>query len=371
MFQRYLISFEALQGGLRELDEEALRASVQVLATAHDRSRSQIVVFVGGLPVATIEPILRAWLNEDWPAQSAAWWVQGYLERLAPQTAGRLRASLNPLARFAEIEHEAVALQAASWLYCHALVHPEASDELPTAVELKLRLWLDATSVALALASLQALLRLGCEVSKAAAARVIAQASSRGLREADVLGMRCGFIECAEKLVDEMVTDGPWASVAVDALSEVLPDQARARLQTMRPKRWTSSDSSIHVMTVLAAHKDAAALEWLERACAQRDPRRRALAWAGRVKAVCMAGDATARQHVGQALLRESEAVRAWVISGLDPSCPTQRRWLDQARRYGTPDEQEAVIDAMRAFSLRGPLVPDDLATLGGRPARR
>lgn len=361
MFQRYLTSFEALQVGLRERDEEALRASVQLLATAHDRSRSQIVVFVGSLPLANSEPILRRWLAEDWPAQSAAWWVLGYLERLAPPAATELRKRLSPLDRFADIEHEMVALQAASWLYCHALVPTNIAAKLPTQVELKLRHWLNATSVALALAALQALLRLDVDVSKSEAARVIAQASNRGLREADVLGMRCGFIECAEKLVDEMIADGPWASVAVDALAEVLPDEARARLETMRPKRWTSSDSAIHVMTVLAAHHDVKALQWLERACAQRDPRRRALAWAGRVKAVCKAGDIGERQAVGKALLREDEAIRAWVISGLDPSCPTQREWLNQARRYGTLEEQEAVVDAMRAFSLRGPLVPDGL----------
>lgn len=359
MYQRYLTSFDALSAGLVALEADALRASCQVLATAHDRSRSQIVVFVAELPATTVSAILRAWLDDAWPAQSAAWWVLAYLERLVPPKAIPLRETLQPFERFARIEHDAVAIQAAAWLYSFATVDSRAVEHVGRPVEEALRRWMDAESIALSLAALQSLLRLGLDVGKGEAARVIGQASMKGFREADVLGVRCGFIECAERLVDEIAQEGPWTSMAVEALSQVLPGSARQRLETMRPSRWTNSDSAIHSSTILASHGDTRALTWLEKACQQRDARRRALAWSGRVRAVCRAGDEPARQQVGQKLLREDEAIRAWVISGLDPSCPTQRHWLDQARRYGTLEEKEAVVDAMRSFALRGPLIPD------------
>lgn len=360
MLERLLTSFEALAEGLREGDPDAADAARTLLQAAHDSSRSKIVLLAGELPTPRLAPLLQHWFDGPWQSQTAAWWVCGYVERMDAAKAVVLRNTLGLSDRIPAIENDEVALQATSWLYCRLAADPRPPDSLPPALDAALRTWTrEETHPRLALSALQALLRVDAPVAKDEAARVIAQAAARGLPEADILGMRCGFIESAERLVDEIFRDGPFALTAVRALTEALPLPAKAKLQRYRSPRWTASDATIHVATVLAAHGDAEAAQRLRDATDLRDLRRRGLAWSGLIRALEVLGERAQIQALQKRFLRQPETVRAWVISELNPRCPVQEKWLDQARRYGTADEQAAVVDAYRAEASRGPLVPD------------
>lgn len=360
MDERLLTSFEALQAGLREGDPDASEASRSLLQTAHDSSRSKIVLLAGELPTPLLAPLLLHWFDGPWQSQTAAWWVCGYVERTDAAKAATLRSTLGLRARIPAIENPEVALQATSWLYCCLVADPNTAEAFEPDLEAALRAWVEGDAhPRLALSALQALLRAEATVAKEEAARVIDHAAARGLAEADILGMRCGFIESAERLVDEMIGDGPFALTAMRALSEALPPPAKAKLERYRGPRWTASDATIHVATVLAAHGDASAAQRLLDATKHRDLRRRGLAWSGLIRALELSGERAQLQALQKRFLRQPESVRAWVISELNPSCPVQATWLDQAQRYGTADEQAAVADAYRAEASRGPLVPD------------
>lgn len=360
MQERYLTSYEALCAGLRAQDASAIEASIYLLQSAHYSSRSQIVTFVGELDKHSADVILRAWFDAPWPAQSAAWWVLAYNERLHPPMAQRLRQALQPMQRIARDVHPDVAVQCAGWLYEYVVHVGLPNVEYPQAVVETLRAWCEDDDAQCALSSLQTLLALEIPVARTTAARVIAQAVDAGIDDADVLGMRCGFIESAERLTEQVLRGGPWADLAVQAFVQILPNAARKRFETVSLRwRLLPQDREVHVATILAAHGDADALAWLQRACQTRDPRRRAVAWAGRVRAMSRSSDMASQERLGKLLLREPESVRAWVLSTLDPSCAMQRQWLEQARQYGTEEERIAVEDALRAYALRRPLVPD------------
>lgn len=360
MQERYLTSYEALCAGLRAQDDEAIEASIYLLQTAHYASRSQIVNFVAELEQHTACTILGAWFDAPWPAQSAAWWVLAYNERLRPPIAEELRRLLTPFDRVQQDLHPHVAVQCAGWLYEH-VVHVGAHNAAcPARVIDILHAWRTDADPQCALSSLQTLLALEVPVTRVDAAQVIADAVDAKIDAADVIGMRCGFLESAERLTEQVLRSGPWADLAVQAFVQILPDVARKRFEKISLRwRLVPQDREIHVATILAAHGDAEALAWLQRACQTRDPRRRAIAWAGRVRAMSRSSDTDARKRLGNLLLREPESVRSWVLSTLDPSCPMQREWLEQARHYGTEEERIAVADALRAYALRRPLVPD------------
>lgn len=360
MQERYLISYEALAEGLDEGDAHAIDASIHLLQSAHYESRSRVVTLVGDFEVEQSVPVLERWFDAPWPAQTAAWWVLSYNERLTPSKAGALREALDPLSRIDASVHESVAVQMAGWVYEYVMHTPTERVQIPQTVEETLRIWLDSSHPQLALSSLQTLLTMGAAVTRTDAAPVIALAENANIAGVDRIGMRCGFLESAERLADQVLNDGPWSDLAVRAFVQALPDNARERFESVRlPRRLVAQDREIHSATILAAHGDSNARDWLEKACKIRDPRRRALAWAGRIRALCRAEDEEQRAKVGKQLLRESEAVRAWVISTLDPACPMQRQWLEQASKYGTDEERAAVRDALRAYARRRPLVPD------------
>lgn len=360
MNARYLTSYEALSEGLRASDAQAIDASIHLLQSAHYESRSRVVTLIGDIDVEQSTPVLERWFQAPWPAQTAAWWVLSYTERLRPPNAKILRETLDPFARIDESLHPSVAVQVAGWVYEYVLHAAKHTVQIPATVEQALRAWLNAKNPQLALSSLQTLLVMNVQVPRTQAAQVIALAADAGMADADKIGMRCGFLESADRLADQVLTDGPWSDVAVRAFVQALPENARQRFESVS-LRWRVSpqDREIHVATILAAHGNSKAHAWLKRACNVRDPRRRALAWAGRVRALCRDQSQEQRAKVGKQLLRESESVRAWVISTLDPSCPMQRQWLAQASEYGTNEERAAVRDAMRAYALRRPLVPD------------
>lgn len=360
MKERYLISFDALRDGLQERDPDALDASIYLLEHAHYQSRSQIVLFVATRDAPALEEILRAWLKGPWPAQSAAWWTLAYNARRAPDLADAIDAALSPYDLIQRDAHEHVGVQICAWLY-ERLVHGQIS---PKDVDARivdiLHSWLQADHPQRALSSLQALLALNAKVSRQDAARAVAHAEDAGIEDADVIGLRCGFLESAERLVHHVLTEGPWADLAEQAFVQMLPETARAQLESVPlRRRGAPRERDIRVATILAAHGDNGALQWLETACTARDTRRRALAWAGRVRALRDPHQQEALKHVGKLLLREPEHVRAWVLSTLDPQCPIQRRWLDQGREYGTEEEKSAVEDAMRTYLYKRPLIPD------------
>lgn len=360
MTDRFHTSFEALCEGLSQNDADAQRASMDILQLAHDRSRSQLVLFVGELPLSLMAPLLQQWFDGPWETQTAAWWVCAYVERVATPKSANLRQMLALLQRLPQAtDHDAVTIQALGWLYNVASVSPKALEASREELHDSLDAWLNAENVYLALAALQTMLRMNIPVAKTAAAKVVARGAARGIPEADVLGMRCGFIESAERLVQEIFQRGPFTWHAVKALVEALPETADKKLRAYRVPWWSTGDTVIHVSTILAAHGDEDALQRLEKWLALKDLRRRGLAWSSLILALQKRDNTAALDALGKRLLREPESVRAWVLSELSPACPVQRAWLDQAKRFGTLDEQEAVVDAMRAFSLREPLVPD------------
>lgn len=365
MKERYLTSFDALQNGLQERDPKAIEASIYLLQHAHYQSRSQIVLFVASRDAPALEEILRAWLQSPWPAQSAAWWTLAYNARRNPHLAEKTHAALSTYNLIQHDVHEHVGVQICAWIYerlAHAQINPQ---NIPPHVADILTQWLQADHPQRALSSLQALLATQTHVSRHDAARAIARAINAGIEEADVIGLRCGFIESAERLAQQVLTDGPWADLAEQAFTQTLPDIARERLAAVPLRRSRApQERNIRVATILAAHGDESAMKWLKTACTTKDTRRRALAWAGRVRALQEASKKEANQqeilrNVGKLLLREPEQVRAWVLSTLDPQCPIQRQWLDQAKEYGTEEEKSAVEDAMRAYLYKRPLIPD------------
>lgn len=359
MEQRYLTSYEALAAGLQELDVAAIDAASHLLQSAHYESRSRVVIFVGDAEPAVSIPVLERWFDAPWQVQIAAWWVLSYNERLTPSKAKVLREALTPLSRIKADVHEDVAVQVAGWVYEYVLHAARTTPTVPASVEKTLRLWLKSTHPQLALSSLQTLLIMRVQVPRPEAAQVIANAADAGIAEADVIGMRCGFLESADRLADQVFEEGPWCHIAVEAFVQALPDNARTRFEAVS-LRWhlPARDRDIHVATILSAHGDREARSWLQKACKARATRRRAIAWAGHIRALRRVNDEDAMRAVGKMLLREREAVRAWVISTLNPACAIQREWLDQARQYGTPEERLAVRDAMHAYALRRPLVP-------------
>lgn len=359
MHERYLTSYEALCAGLTALDQQAIDASIYLLEHAHYQSRSQIVTFVGDLAAETTHPIVYAWLHASWTAQHAAWWVLAYIERLYPPKADQLRDTIDPLAQIHPDLHAHVGTQVAAWLYAW-LTHARAPVQtLPNPVTQTLTSWLRAEHPERALSSLQALLALGADISRTDAARAVAHAIDANIEEADLLGMQCGFIESAERLATQVLQGGPWADIAVQAFVQILPEEAEKRFDAVNlPRRGAPRDRDIQVATIRAAHGDESASKWLANACKTKDLRRRSIAWSGRVRAVSRNLDIQKQHALGKLLLREPESVRAWVISTLDPSCPTQRAWLEQARDYGTEEEKTAVKDALRSALSHRPLVP-------------
>lgn|GEM_PF-5787234 len=358
MQERYLTSYEALCAGLTALDSNAIDASIYLLEHAHYHSRSKITTFVLDAPTHIASHILNAWLQADWAAQTAAWWVLASAQRLLPSKAEALRDSTKPLTKIHANLHPQVGTQVAAWIYAWVTLEPKAAAQLPEQVRTLLLQWFTEAHPERALSSLQCLLALHHDIAREDAAKVIARAVDAHIEGADVLGIRCGFIESAERLATQILEGGPWADVAVQAFVQILPEAIEAQLQAVNLRR-NGRDREIRVATVLAAHGDVNAQKWLENACKTKDLRRRAMAWAARVRSTSRAGQDATLNELGKLLLREPESVRAWVLSTLDTQHPIHREWLLQARDYGTEEEKSAVQDALRASLAQHPLVPD------------
>lgn len=358
MDERYLTSFDALRDGLANGEPEAIAAAATVLQLAHQSSRSQVVVYVTTLDIAQIQRIVTPWLQDAWSVQRAAWWVLAILEKNAPSKAAFLRDNLGLLSRIDDKLHPEVAVQVLGWLYVSVVNQSISSTLAQTHIDV-LRHWLQANEPATALAALQCLIAVNADVSKTDAATVVNAAHRAGIAQADIIGMRCGFLESASRLADQILQDGPWANMAVEALSQELPKEVEVKLMMVPPSRWSMRIRDIHVAHVLAVHGHTQSLDWLEQARHRRDLQKKALSWSAFIAATATAGDEQALLRAGRELLRQQESVRAWVLSTLDPQNQHQRKWLDQALRYGTPDEQRAAQDAFHTHVLRQPLVPD------------
>lgn len=352
--QRYQTSFEALHQGLTSLDAEAIQVSAELLIVAHDQSRSRIVTAVSAMPVEIQTEVLSQWFEANWASEAAVWWVMARLERYLDPRAAALADALSLFERTMDDATPAVCVQYCTWLFWRASARRSFPVAFLEPVGERLNRWIQASDPALAVASLQAILAMQLRTSRERAANAVARGVSAGLREADFVGLQCGFYESADRLVEEIMAGGPWSLAAVDALCLRLPDGTKARLRAMLPSKDVLTDRAIHIATILGAHGDEAAIALLDAACGARDPRRCAVAWAGRVKALPASGGEDEYRRVWKLVLRQPESVRAWVLSGLNPTHPLHARWLHDAKTFGTEEEKRAVADALRAFARAG-----------------
>ena len=347
---RYLTSLEALLEGLLKRDEPALAATIVLMQSAHQRWRTRIVLAIADLPSHLRIWALDQWFDGPWFVERAAWWILAYLERTHDEGLSELVPRYRLFDRLTDLEDGAVQVQALGWLLARARAGrvPEVAHETPLARSLVR--WLDTDDEALAVATLQCLVVLGVDVPTEDVNRAIDLGVKAKLREADFLGLHFGREDCALRLVEEIRRVGPWSAHAVDALSAYVVPSALDALAPLLHARFRSDDVRIHAATVLAAHGSPEALEALVRFSKSKNPRRSAMGFSARVKALERRGSDAAHVALWKEVLSAPEATRAWVLSCLSPGHPFQRMWLDQAREYGTDEERLAVEDAMRAF---------------------
>lgn len=352
--ERYSTSFEALQAGLQAEDPVAFEVSADLLLVANETSRARIVNAVGALQLPTLTSVLARWLSHNWASEAAGWWVLAGLERTLDPRAAALAGALKLFERLDGERLPAVAVQYCTWLYWRANARRTFPEGFAASVEGVLNAWVQSPEPSLAVAALQSILAMHLRTSRERAAAAVARGVRAGLREADFVGLHCGFYESADRLVDEILAGGPWSSAAVDALCLRLPDRSKGRLRSMMPSKDVLTDCAVHLATILGAHGDEAAIALLDAACATRDPRRAAVAWGGRVKALPARGGEAEYRRVWKLVLRQPESVRAWVLSGLNPTHPLHAGWLHDAKTFGTDEEKRAVADALRAFARAG-----------------
>lgn len=355
MDDRYLTSFEALRAGLLVNDKEAREATLRILESAHNSSRSQVVVFVAELPSHIRDEVLELWFAGPWWSQRAAWWVCGYLERTHDDTLQDTLRRFRLFDRLVGAEDYAVCVQALAWLHSRASAGrvPEVSVSSPLVV--KIITWLHVDDPALSIGALQTLVSLRVPIHEPTAQAVVRRGVDAGIRAADFLGIKFGVETSGTRLADEIIRNGPWSVRAVDALCKHVMNEALSKLSEASRWRFINDDTRIHIATVLASHGDAAAWNLLVNFSGQKDLRKRGMGFSARIKALEARGSDKAHADLWKEVLKQPEDVRAWVISCLNPSLPIHRYWLEEARQFGTNEERSAVDDAYRAaFSIDG-----------------
>lgn len=344
----YVTSLEALRHGLLTKDDVACEATVTLLARAHHHSRSQVVLLVADLPHHLRTWVLERWFGGDWFVQRAAWWVAGWLERVDDESVTELAQRFRLFHRLVGAQESAVRVQGLVWLYSRVQAGRVPALGVDTPFAQTLMAWLDEDDVPLALATLQVLMEMQIAVSPAISRSVVRRGVENGIREADFLGVRLGSTECALRLVEEIRRNGPYAVRAVGTLSQNVVPDALASLKALFASRLWNDDARIHVATVLAAHGSPEAWELLVAYGQDKDPRKQAMSYSSRVKALEARGSERAHVELWKEVLRQPEALRAWVLSRLNPAVPMHRQWLEQAQAYGTDEEKLAVDDAFQ-----------------------
>lgn len=347
--ERFLTSYEALTAGLLAKDEQALEASLRILQSAHNHSRSRVVVFVAELPPHLRLWVLERWFQGAWFLQRAAWWVAASLERSHDEALQELVLYFRLFDRLVVAQDNAVCVQALAWLHARALAGrvPAIPEDSP--VTARVLAWVDDEDPALAIAALQGAVSAHIHVPDERARRAIHRGAAVGIREADLLGARYGVIDAAMRLVDEVRSAGPWSTRAVDTLCAVVARDALEQVRALLKNRFLREDVRLNLATILAAHGDERAWETLVSFSASKDSRVAGMGLSARIRALEKRGSERAHFELWKEVLKQPESVRAWVLSQLNALNPTHLAWLEQARKYGTDEERSAVDDAFRS----------------------